>query len=122
VRFLADVGVSITTVEGLRAADHDAVHLREEGLIRLPDAEIASKAVRERRIVLTFDLDFGDILAAARAQAPSVIIFRLRNQTPAAVNPRLFRVIADCESELASGAIIIVEDEGYRVRQLPIHQ
>ena len=122
MRFLADMGVSITTVEALRAADHDAVHLREEGLIRLPDPEIVSKAARERRIVLTFDLDFGDILAAARGEAPSVIIFRLRNQTPAAVNPRLFRVIDDCESELASGAIIIVEDEGYRVRRLPIHQ
>ena len=67
--------------------------------------------------MLTFDVDFGDILAVARTEAPSVIIFRLRNQTPAAVNPRLFRVISDCESELASGAIIIVEDQGYRVRR-----
>jgi len=59
VRFLADMGVSITTVETLRAADHDAVHLREEGLVRLPDPEIVAKAARECRIVLTFDLDFG---------------------------------------------------------------
>jgi hypothetical protein len=64
--------------------------------------------------VPTFDLDFGDILAVARTGAPSVIIFRLRNQTPSAVNPRLFRVISDCESELTGGAIIIVEDQGYR--------
>jgi predicted nuclease of predicted toxin-antitoxin system len=77
-------------------------------------------AARESRIVLTFDLDFGDILAAARSNAPSVVIFRLRNQTPAAVNPRLFRVIEYCEEELAGGAIIIVEDERYRVRRLPI--
>ena len=98
------MGVSITTVEALRAGYHDAVHLREEGLIRLPDPEIVAKAAREGRIVLTFDLDFGDILAAARTEAPSVIIFRLRNQTPAAVNPRLFRVVRDCGAELASGA------------------
>lgn len=116
------MGVSITTVEALRAADHDAVHLREEGLIRLPDSEIVAKAGQESRIVLTFDLDFGDILAAARSEAPSVIIFRLRNQTPAAVNPRLFRVIGECAGDLATGAIIIVEDEGYRVRRLPIRR
>jgi predicted nuclease of predicted toxin-antitoxin system len=114
------MGVSLTTVEALRRANYDAVHLRDEGLIRLPDSQIAAKAVTERRIVLTFDLDFGDILAAARSEAPSVIIFRLRNQTPAAVNPRLFRVIAECETELASGAIVIVENEGFRVRRLPI--
>jgi hypothetical protein len=30
VRFLAGMGVSITTVQALRAAAHDAVHLREK--------------------------------------------------------------------------------------------
>jgi predicted RNA binding protein YcfA (HicA-like mRNA interferase family) len=46
-----------------------------------------AKAVAESRIVLTFDLDFGDILTAAGSQGPSVMIFRLRSQTPA-VNPQ----------------------------------
>src|SRR5436305_5562157 len=114
------MGVSLTTVEALRAAHHDAVHLRDEDLSRLPDTEIAAKAVAVGRIVLTFDLDFGDILAAARSGTPSVVVFRLRNQTPAAVNPRLFRVIENCATELASGAIVIVEDGGFRVRRLPI--
>jgi len=82
--------------------------------------EIATKAVGERRIVLTFDLDLGDILATDGSEGPSVIIFRLRDQTPAAVNPRLFRVIAECAEELASGAIVIVGDERFRVRRLPI--
>jgi predicted nuclease of predicted toxin-antitoxin system len=63
------------------------------------------KAVAERRIVLTFDLDFGDILAAAHSGTPSVVIFRLRNQTPGAVNARLFRVIDDCAAELASAPL-----------------
>lgn len=120
MRFLADMGVSLTTVEALRGANHDAVHLRDEDLIRLPDSRIAAKAVEETRVVLTFDLDFGDILALTRSEAPSVIIFRLRNQTPAAVNPRLFQVIAECAAELASGAIVLVENEGFRVRRLPI--
>ena len=72
--------------------------------------------------MLTFDLDFGDILAVARIEAPSVVIFRLRNQTSAAVNPRLFRVISDCESELAGRAIIIVQGQGSRVRRLRIRR
>jgi predicted nuclease of predicted toxin-antitoxin system len=114
------MGVSLTTVEALRVANHDAVHLRDEGLIRLPDPEIAAKAVAERRIALTFDLVSGEILAATSGGAPSVVIFRLRNQTPGAVNPRLFRVIKDSAEELASGAIVIVEDDGFRVRRLPI--
>jgi predicted nuclease of predicted toxin-antitoxin system len=120
VKFLADMGISMTTVEALRLAGHGAVHLRDEGLIRLADPEIAAKATREGRVVLTFDLDFGDILAAARSETPSVVIFRLRNQTPAGVNPRLSHVICECAEDLAGGAIVVVEDEGYRVRRLPI--
>ena len=107
-------------MEALRAANHDAVHLRDGGLIRLPDPDIVAKAVAESRIVLTFDLDFGDILAIARSEAPSVIIFRLRNQTPEAVNPRLFHVIDACAPELAGGALVVVEDQGFRLRRLPI--
>jgi predicted nuclease of predicted toxin-antitoxin system len=34
-------------------------------------------AGREQRIVLTFDLDFGDLLAAGAHALPSVVIFRL---------------------------------------------
>jgi predicted nuclease of predicted toxin-antitoxin system len=104
----------------LRAAKHDAVHLRDEGLIRLPDPDIVAKALSESRVVLAFDLDFGDILAIARSGAPSVIIFRLRNQRPAPVNPRLCRVVEACAAELTAGALVIVDDERYRMRRLPI--
>ena len=57
MRFLADMGVAGRVVEWLRAEGHDAVHLREEGLHRLPDGQIFGKAAREDRVVLTFDLD-----------------------------------------------------------------
>ena len=62
MRFLADMGVAMRVVEWLRNAGHDARHLREEGLHRLPNGSIFAKAVAEDRIVLTFDLDFGDIV------------------------------------------------------------
>src|SRR4051794_37065464 len=61
----------------------------EEGLHRLPDNEILGLALREQRIVLTFDLDFGDLLELGSLSLPSVIIFRLEDQTPDSVTPRL---------------------------------
>jgi predicted nuclease of predicted toxin-antitoxin system len=70
--------------------------------------------------LLTFDLDFADILAAGAHTLPSVIIFRLRNQTPSSVTPKLLEVLSKRSNELAAGAIIIVEDARYRLRRLPI--
>src|SRR5438445_4215246 len=114
------MGVSVSTVRSLREAGHDSVHLRDQGLLKMEDAHILDKARSEGRIVLTFDLDFGDLLAASGEKLPSVIVFRLRNQTPAAGTPRLLSVLSECSVELDQGAIILVEETHYRVRRLPI--
>jgi len=120
VKFLADMGVSVSTVRSLREAGHDSVHLRDQGLLKMEDAHILDKARSEGRIVLTFDLDFGDLLAASGEKLPSVIVFRLRNQTPSSVQPRLFEVLSNREADLNSGAIVVVEENRYRVRRLSI--
>jgi hypothetical protein len=65
VRFLADMGVPNSVVIELRRRGNDAIHLREEGLQRLPDDEIFQKTTAEDRILLTFDLDFSEIVALA---------------------------------------------------------
>ena len=79
MRFLADMGVARRVVEWLRDQGHDARHLREEELQRLPDGQIFRKAVVENRVILTLDLDFGEIVAFSGQQNVSVVLFRLQN-------------------------------------------
>ena len=120
MKSLADMGISMSTAQVLRKHGHEVVHLREEGLGRLSDAMIFDKTRNEGRILLTFDLDFGDLLATTLQSLPSVIIFSMRNQTPSSVIPRLLETLSHCSAELSAGAIVIVEDSRYRLRQLPI--
>ncbi len=70
--------------------------------------------------MLTFDLDFGEILAASGEQLVSVILFRLRNTRASFVMQRLEDVLNQSSVDLAQGAILIVEDGLHRVRSLPI--
>ena len=119
LKFLADMGISLSTVRALRDADHDAVHLHERGLQQLADDAVMDLARREARVVLTFDLDFGDLLALGLLDSPSVVIFRLSDETPASVNPKLAEVLERCEAALAGGAVVVIEDTRYRVRALP---
>ena len=114
------MGVSGTTARDLRSAGHDVVHLREVGLKKMPDSDILAKARAENRILLTFDLGFGELGAASGEALPSVISFRLSDERPSAVTPRLFRVITERRADLEAGAIISVEMTRYRVRHLPI--
>lgn len=120
MRFLADMGVAGRVVDWLREQGHDAVHLREEGLSRLPDDEIVAKAISEHRIILTFDLDFGEIVALTREHQICVVTFRLKNTHTLHVIERLAKVLESSGTALGWGVIITVEESRHRIRQLPI--
>lgn len=120
MRFLADAGVSIKTVEFLSQLGHEAVHVRTLGLQRAPDQELVDRARGDSSIILTFDLDFGEILALGVLDKPSVIICRLSDERAESVNQHLSTVLAERIADLESGALILVEDTRYRVRKLPI--
>jgi predicted nuclease of predicted toxin-antitoxin system len=116
------MGVSGGLVSWLRASGHDAVHLREQDLHRLPDHSVFDKAANEARIVLTFDLDFGEILALSRGRIVSVVLFRLNNTATAFVIGRMRLLCEDAVAvaALEAGAIVVVEDGRYRIRRLPL--
>jgi predicted nuclease of predicted toxin-antitoxin system len=120
MKFLTDMGISLRTVDFLRDLGHDATHLHEEGLDRIPDSDILAKAQREECVLLTHDLDFGELVAISEARLPSVVTFRLRNMRPSNVNRHLQAIIEQHREALASGAIITVTEGRIRVRQLPI--
>ena len=122
MKFLADMGISPKTVALLRALGHDATHLQEQGLERLPDPAILVKALAEDRILLTHDLGFGELVAASGGYLPSVIIFRLRNMHPNHVNHYLSQILARYQVELEEGAVISVTEGQIRLRPLPITQ
>jgi predicted nuclease of predicted toxin-antitoxin system len=120
MRFLADAGVSPKTVEFLKRLGHEAVHARTLGLQRARDSEPIERSRADSSVVVTFDLDFGDILALGVLDKPSVIILRLADERTESVNQRLSAVLAERCADLESGALILVEDARYRVRKLPI--
>ncbi|MGK7879961.1 MAG: DUF5615 family PIN-like protein [Crocosphaera sp.] len=96
MKFLADMGVSPLTVKTLSEEGYDAIHLCQQGLERLIDPLIMDKAKAENRIILTFDLDFGDLLAFSGDSLPSVIIFRLEKANPDYVLSKLKPVLIQC--------------------------
>ncbi|MCK6557078.1 DUF5615 family PIN-like protein [Candidatus Binatia bacterium] len=120
MRILVDMSVDIRVADWLRSQGHDAVHLRDQGLHRMPNGEIFAKALSEDRIVVTSDLDFGEIAAALKDTSGKVVLLRLQNSRPANVIRRLDSVLPRVELDLAAGAVVIVEESRHRVRPLPI--
>lgn len=100
MKFLADMGISLRTVMWLRSRGYDVVHLRDEGLQRLPDNEILIKARAEGIILLTVDLDFAQLLAVSGDNLPSVILFRLGNENYDAINERLTQILSEFQEDI----------------------
>lgn len=120
MRFLADMGVDVRVVRWLREHGHDAAHLRDMGMQRASDEEIFSRAISESRILLTFDLDFGEIAALARGQSIGVILFRLHNTRTPHLIERLAQLLESSPETMERGSIVVVEEGRYRIRELPV--
>jgi len=120
MRFLADMGIGGRVVQWLRDHGHDVMHLIEEGLQRLPNGKIFDKGVAEGRVILTFDLDFGEIAALAKGRQASIVVFRLRNTRSDHVIHRLCVVLEESMAALEKRAVVVVEESRHRIRYLPI--
>ena len=120
MRLLIDMNMSPDLCARFGKAGHEAVHWSSVGAPNAPDKTIMAHAKSHGFIVLTHDLDFGAILAATRAEGPSVVQIRtedvMSDQFVSLVSTTLTRF----EAELAAGALVIVDVSRSRVRVLPM--
>lgn len=120
MKLLLDMNLSPAWVDILEAEGWETEHWHSVGEPNAPDAEIMVWARDHGYYVLTNDLDFSAILAATRAEGPSVVQIRAQDLAPATLAPTLVTVLRQYAPNLASGAILTLDARGSRVRALPL--
>ena len=82
LKIIVDMNLSPGWVAEFRSAGIAAVHWSSIGDARAPDSELLNWARDNEHVVFTHDLDFGALLATARAAGPSVIQLRGQDILP----------------------------------------
>ncbi len=121
MKFVIDMNLSPSWVEVFQLWGWEAMHWSSIGAADAPDHEIMSWAKENQAIVFTHDLDFGAILAATHANAPSVIQIRTQDVTPSALQEVVSAVIKQHQILLETGALIVVDKHRLRTRILPLN-
>lgn len=120
VRILVDMSLSPGWVPVLRRVGWTTIHWSAVGDPGATDHEIMAWAVAHQHIVFTHDLDFGTMLALSHAKGPSVVQVRTRDVLPDNLEEIVVAAIRQHETELAAGALVVVDSNRNRVRVLPL--
>ena len=73
-------------------------------------------------VVITHDLDFGAIVATTQAAGRSVVQMRTQDVLSERFVSTILAALKQFQSELRTGALVIVDEDRLRVRVLPINQ
>jgi predicted nuclease of predicted toxin-antitoxin system len=120
MKLLIDMNLSPRWVSLLEDAGFEAAHWSTLGGSDAPDTEIMAFAKVNAYVVLTHDLDFSAILAAAQGEKPSVVQIRAEDVSPDAIGNPVIVSLQQMTAELEEGALLTIDPNRTRLRVLPL--
>jgi predicted nuclease of predicted toxin-antitoxin system len=118
--FLVDENLALSFAEALRQIGIPATHVMEIGLNQTDDEVIVDYAKAHEMVIITFDLDLTRIVAMSRRDLPTVITFRLGQISQKRFVDFFQEYLPLLQPSIEKGALITVDDNGIRIKELPI--
>lgn len=122
MKILIDMNLSQDWADVFEQNGIEAIHWSNVGDRGEIDRVILEWAKARQYIVFTHDLDFGTLLAATQADAPSVIQVRTQDTFPSSISAIVLSALRQFEIQLEAGALVTIDAAKSRVRVLPITQ
>ena len=121
MNLLIDNALSPSLSHLLQERGHDALHVREIGMQAAVDPEVFAVAMRDDRVLVSADTDFGALLAVRQEAKPSFILFRKsQGVRPKVIADQIDTICREYERELQLGCVLTITEERIRIRSLPI--
>ena len=108
MRGIVDESTGVVVARWLRSLGHDVVSIREDRP-RMADEDILALAVRDDRVVITNDKDFGELVFREGRAHRGVILLRLVDDRTSAKIAALERLFADLPDDLQECFVVVTE-------------
>ena len=118
MKIVIDMNLSPQWVDVLLSAGYQCIHWSEVGSPKASDREILLWARSNGFVVFTHDLDFGAILAASKADSPSVFQLRTQDISPKHIGLPVVSAFQQFEKQLDQGALVSIDVKRARARIL----
>jgi predicted nuclease of predicted toxin-antitoxin system len=118
MRLLLDQDVYANTARFLGLCGHDVLTAAQAGLSQASDEQLLLAAHETRRLFLTRDRDFGN-LVFVRSIRVGVLYLRMLPHTQRAVHDELDLVLKTYSEEELRQSFLVIEPGRHRIRRLP---
>jgi len=121
MRFLLDENISPETEKLVKSWRYEVTSIAEKGIKGVGDLEVIRIAKKEKRVIITQDLDFGRVYYfMMKADVGIIVIRQKRIQTVEMVNQtlkRLFEFIRkeNINEEIIAGSLTIISEKKIRI-------
>ncbi|MCE2487178.1 MAG: DUF5615 family PIN-like protein [Desulfurellaceae bacterium] len=117
MRFLADESCDFAVVRAPRTAGHEVLAIVDIAP-RADDALVIDLAIRQQRVLLTEDKDFGQLVYASTRSAGGVILTRFPGKVRASL-PQAVLTLVNEKGEKLLGHFVVVQPGRIRIGQNP---
>jgi len=115
MKILVDENIAWRVVDVLRKNGHDVLSIHEEGLSGSSDEIILKIAIKQQRIILTHDKDFGGLLHDLSQPLCGVVLIRLKNQRPDNVIENLLPFLAKVKIAQIQNRLVVLQEGRVRI-------
>jgi len=117
MRFMVDASTGRSVAEFLRGLGHDVL-VADDAMPGAGDHEILARAEAEKRIVVTNDKDFGELVFRTGKARQGILLLRLHDESRGN-RVRVVRAVLERVGERLCGRFTTADDWHLRIRPMP---
>lgn len=114
MQFIVDESTGAAVLEYLRSVGHDVLAVAET-MPQAEDQDILARAVTERRILVTNDKDFGELVFRSGQPHYGVLLLRLHDESRTN-RVRVVKAVLEQYADRLAGRFAVATEGGVRIR------